>query len=302
RYKPVGMPTFFWTDDGDNVLDNVDDSTYQNWGVMGGINGDVPPEVEWRIAPPTSTPATAYYLGRKAIEPGETLDPADMFYIEYQGTADANASAGQVESQTGTSLDFTSTIAGTNNIKQLYGRALYLARVTTDAATASATITPLYALDATNIEIVGDGVSVTLDATKLALAELGEMYLNWPFDTPDSITCGVRVTFASSDVARLDFLLMLPSPNCRLSVVGGAFAAASGDEIVLRNRDAYSMNGDTYKYRFEHRGDVIDFVPGKLNYVWLVQGADGADLDKTDQATVSIFVTPRYLLPGGPIS
>lgn len=310
RYQPVGMPPFFWTYDGGGNLANENNipapANNYNWGVVGGVSGDIEAETEFQFSSISTLDSTVdvFWLSRKAIEHDEFLSPADTFWIEFGGTA------GSFGSVSGSSVNFGGTI--TDGVKYLKGRILYLARMEKEAVGGSelVTATPQYYFDsdlgggggATADPISGDGVSIELQNNSDRLYELGEVPVNWVFDTPNQIYANLNiVTDGSVFATRIDFLALLPSPSCRVATTGN-LTTKTGNLIIIGTKARLLSSANKYQKPFEHRGDVVNIVPGKLNYLWIMRSAEGGVYNRSLTHTLLIYITPRFLLPGGPFA
>lgn len=302
-YGLVGVPPFLWTKDGDGVLDNVDDTNRDNWGVVGGIAGDVEAVAEYHIDPTAGSPPQVYWLGRKATD--EMID-AGIFWLELQGTVDANSSGGEYEEiAAGTSDEYFGLSDHiTAYRKYLPGRYQYLSRFY--VATNTVDVYPAWDVGAIHSDLVhkGDVVSVATNASFL-FRDFGDMTFRFPTgkDMPGTGRFLLFVDRTATATVRGDFVMMLPHPCVRASaLVSMSFTV--GDVLVITDDEAYvyqSPDGYIY-YWLERRGDPVTLVPGKYNYIWLIQGEEGETYDVTETAEVKVFVTPRWLLPGGPVA
>lgn len=300
----VGLPTAFWTKDGDAILDAVDDTNRDNYGVVVGVNGNVPAITEWRIQPPTSTPPRVYWLARKATT---KAFEAGLLFLDFQGAADATSAGG--EYNTATSASEMTPVENISSIdhNNLRGRYKYLARIY--VATASVSVKPAYHWNATSqtSATLGDAVTVGADATFL-LKDFGELLI-WYKDSrikPLTIMVYLQITPSGSATVRLDFVQLLPYPNVRIGATDASIAISTGDLIIYNseNGDAYihRTSDAGYKYDCEVRGEAVDLEPHKYNTIFFLAGEEGTGYDITDTGTFTIYVTPRWTLPGGAIA
>jgi hypothetical protein len=300
----LGMPQFLWTKDGDGVLDNCDDSSRDNFAIIGGIPGDVEALTEWQIDPPTSTPPDVYWLGRKAVE--ETFDPASTFWLELQGTADANSSGGQYEQHAfGGSPGTYDFDVAVDEIKHLQGRIHFLARLYVSGNAVD--VNPFYKFGS-GPRVDGEVQQIATNANFLLRAYANwDMWIRWDHlregETPASLTLGLHVSDATGGATvRCDFVQVLPYPNCRVEV-GSSISLSAGDTLHVIEDEAYVLaSSGAEKYAPEFRGEPVNLEPHKYNYVWFLAGEEGQQYDITDTATFVVYVTPRWLLPGGPVA
>lgn len=89
------MP-WLWTKDGDDVVDNCNDSTRDNWCVVGGVDGDAAAETEYSLT--ASGFDASIDIGLNAVD--DWVDPVSYSYADYSGTVDANSSGGAYQAAT----------------------------------------------------------------------------------------------------------------------------------------------------------------------------------------------------------
>jgi hypothetical protein len=87
---------YLHTEDGDGTLDNADDSTRENTGVIAGVAGNMPARTMFRLYTPNLS--TSVWLGLHSDRLDDFQKMARRWYLEASGTADANASGGEYES------------------------------------------------------------------------------------------------------------------------------------------------------------------------------------------------------------
>jgi hypothetical protein len=303
-FGTIDIPAYMWNKDHDAILDNCDDSSRDNWGIVGGISGDVEALAEWQIDPPTATPPEVYWLGRKAVE--EAFNPASTFWLELQGSADANSSGGEYEQHVfggspGT-YDFDISV---DEIKHLQGRVHFLARLY--VAGNAVDVNPFYKFG-TGPRIDGEVQQIATNANFLFRAYADwDMWIRWDHlregETPASLTLGLHVSDATGGGSvRCDFVQVLPYPNCRVEI-GSSISLSAGDTLHVIEDEAYVLaSSGAEKYAPEFRGEPVNLEPHKFNYVWFLAGEEGQQYDITDTATFVVYVTPRFLLPGGPVA
>lgn len=87
---------WLWTKDGDSVVDNCNDSTRDNWCVVGGVPGTT--EAQTLLDVTASGLDSWIMLGLTSI--AQWCDPGSYLYADLSGTADANSSGGEYKSWT----------------------------------------------------------------------------------------------------------------------------------------------------------------------------------------------------------
>jgi hypothetical protein len=303
-YGAIGMPPFAWTKGGDGVLDACDDTNRDNYMVIGGIGGDMVEAIaEWQIDPKTTTPPDVYWIGRKTSE--EIFDPASTFWLEFQGTADANSSGGQYEQHAFAGVGTYDFDVAVDEIKHLQGRVHFLARLYVSGNAVD--VNPFYRFGS-GPRIDGEVHTIPTNANFLLRAYPDwDMWIRWDHlregETPASLTLGLHVSDPTGGGSvRCDFIQVLPYPNVRIEV-GNGISLAAGDTLHIIQDEAYLLaSSGAEKYSPEFRGEPVNLLPGKYNYVWFLPGEEGQQYDITDYATFVVYVTPRWVLPGGPVA
>lgn len=295
----LGMPPVWWNKDADGILDAVDDTNRDNWSIIAGVPGDVEALTEWRIQGPTSTPPRGYWIGRKAVD--EPFDAA-LLFVEFQGTVDANSSGGEYQATTSAG-EMTPFEAMTTDLSVFRGRYEYLGRIL--VGTNSVTIKPAYHLGTAalgNNAVRGD--PKTWPVGGFYLADFGELEVGYDDLRlePSQVYVFLSVTpTTGSSTIWVDFVQLLPYPCCYVQAIDASITINAGDVIIINGTEAYVRVASTglHAYTFEHRGDAVDVKPNKYNYIWFLPGESGAAYDITDTGAFQVFITPRWLLPGG---
>lgn len=305
----VGPPPYFWTSGGDGAFDNVDDASRDNWGIIGGIGGDLEAAVEYQFTVPTVTPSRLYWVGRKAAD---ELLASNILWYDFSGTADAGSSGGAYqEVNTNFARAYGATLA--SGIDQTRGRYLALTRFISTIGSFDCNLRPFYHYAGDTSRVYGKTtyVNTTLN---FCLYELGDLILDWFGGSiePPSLTVGLLATptgSATGTTTRLDFLALLPWPYGRAEITELAPSLVSGDRLVIEGQRAYILTATGgYKYICEYQGAEVTALPHKYNYIHFAQaeytavGEGEQTYSITKTATLAAFVTPRYLLPGGMVA
>lgn len=307
----VGAPPYFWTKDGDNVLDNVDDTNRDNWGIIGGVSGDL--EADTRIGVVwTSAYARDIWIGMKSQD--STFTPSSYLWNELTGltnTADSSFSGGSY-----TSGSFATQGAQLSAVKTgltstlLYGRYQVLTLV---GSTNSTNVRYWWKFGAasTNDDAhnIGDDVSYSIDLTSgFQLLSLGDAFIEssrYTAPTGYEISAYLELVDDISDViswtARGDFIFLLPWPYARIVDTQSSWSGAT-DPYSLSIEGTRAYTTDTGA-DFAYIGDPIRPHPGKYNYLFLMQVENALnEFQPADTATISVWVTPRFTLPGGMVA
>ena len=109
--QATAIPPIFWTKDGDDALDNANDSTLDNFGVALCVPGSAPALTRFSMVGSVLEGET-FTVGNWELS--EFIDPARVLYYEISGSVDANCSGGQYLR---TSIGTTEAQAATANPK-----------------------------------------------------------------------------------------------------------------------------------------------------------------------------------------
>jgi hypothetical protein len=89
--ESTSIPPIFWTKDGDNALDNANDSSRDNYGVALCVPGSAPALTKYVMQ--GGFDLDQYTLGNWELE--EFINPSRVLYYELGGNADATCSGGE---------------------------------------------------------------------------------------------------------------------------------------------------------------------------------------------------------------
>lgn len=282
---------YLWTKDGDDIVDNCNDSSRDNWCICGGIPGDAPADTLFALNIPSSL--TTYSNLFISLLDMDTFEDPDALYSDRSGTVDANSSGGQYLSQSVSTGGYGPTFTITDNLKKaLYGKAFYIfARVfdqgsnlqikarddDTDAAT-----------DWKSVTSPADwGLYYTPPLTLPAFAFAGHGYTKKSLEP--SIT--FRRTTGTANIW-LDYFQVMPRPL----VAVNAATAILGEDVVMHGGQAYEISSGTDLDRaYVVTGDTIELLPNKLNMLMSLMGGDkGTDPEIAATIFYAVTVTPRY--------
>lgn len=294
----ASSPPWLWTKDGDNIVDNADDSTRDNYAIFGGIPGNMAARTEYRLTLSANLSSLyAIALGRIDLPYHYGVEAANRWYSEQSGTADAGSSGGQYRPQpintSGLQLAATFTASG---VSPLRGRECYLFTriydegttlmgyfVYSDGSSTYQTAPRSFSAAAsawrllrTDPLVIPPGIQV--DGDRLLSSDTYSLYLN-----RSSGTANVRV----------DYFVVMPRPLVIIGSTATAYATAS---LIYRDGAAYSYNGGTLGAWLTTTGDRVELLPDQYNVIVSFIGASG-NIDPSITATLTytaVYVTPRY--------
>lgn len=296
----------FWTKDADNVTDNCDDSSRDNWGVAFGIPGSAPAVTEFDLTRSfNSTNETVI----SNIVCDEFLSPDRTVLFDLSGTANANSSGGAYESQAigGVPCTFYGSSLEDREYLILAGKEVYCltrAGVTIGAhefsigfrfgiGSSAAIISNFRDL----IMITGAGATTfrLYRSSPLVLPTAERLFLD-SLDLTDALQ---RYQISIGDTAlitcNVDYFAFLPRP---LMVLSPRHATGSGTQsILVQGRRAIAYVSGTPEAICDLRGDAIELVPGQLNILVSLHGDSSINPDVTYTMTYNqVHVTPRWVV------
>lgn len=288
----VGPPLYFWTKDGDSQLDGANDTDRDNWGLIGGVGGDIEAELEVHLN--SATALNQFWLGVKS-QPESYLPLSYLWFESSNEIADATASGGGYESENTTAI-FTKTKA-TLEPSLLFNQYRLLARLNGSLALS---ITPAYAFSSIGTFFASKITGYT-GVSSFQLVDLGDVFVKTDASVAEETTVNfitkLTITGASSTVS-LDYLFYLPAPYAKIT--GATSDLIADHTLVIEGGQAYTKTTGPSIF-CDHIGPALTVLPNQYNYLFLLMGFDGAFTPATT-ADLVVYVTPHYLLPGGMVA
>jgi len=301
-YGQALMPIpWLWTDDGDNVLDGCDDSTRENWAMIGGIPGNSPAGV-W-----TNMSKTSF---GDAVDILITDIPFDKFqkhsgfsFYDASGTADASDCGGEhLDIGTPTALPRTE-VSFTPDYPELFsGKNIYFF-VRAKHQTTTGNVSAGRFIDYNRGYIKDSDVTLAVTTT-YKLFYLGALRLSIPFDDGVDITITPSINFGSAIAASnlwIDFFEAFPGKMQTIDFVstdvpGGGAALVYPTQLYLNMSDKTGYTNTT-TLSPSVTGEKLNLYPNALNMFVLYIAAGGAAHTLTPAVTItSLEVTPRWSL------
>lgn len=300
------MPVpWLWTRDGDQRVENCNDSNNKNYCVIGGIPGTAPAKTRMDVQPVTIwTGAADIWWSQVLLD--EFVNPDDTLFEDEQGTVETGACGGEVNVNLvpgGSGL----LLHGLFNIARyepLAGRDVYGFVRMKDAGDQ---------LSGSLNERVGSNLVGETERLDLGADTTQRLFVLGPLPAVDYRDMLMAWGEAEADGVN-DFIARF------LRATGAAAADVSVDFVQLMLRPLLHLEltlSTTYTYRIEGNvaakfltstgalsdiipvsGDPIEFVPGKLNLLLSVMGADGGamEVDGKEFEYDKVYITPRWAL------
>jgi hypothetical protein len=294
--RPGTIP-WLWTKDGDNVIDNCDDSTRDNWCVIGGVPGNLPCQYKHFIQP--STAKSSYWLGGTDLPEGVFVYPSNQWFVDYNSTANGAYCGGGYGSTTGSSW---SGILGGSMVASLYGYGKHnmFIRLSKEATSGTISVRPthiigssqtvngdykLISIDTTN-RLYYVGTSILDNTIKNGMVELGYKF--------DLLLLGFTFTAGGSNM-NVDFQMDIPGDVIRINM---PFAMPIPGYIIYDGNRSFAASGTTFINTGEltQVGNDPKLLPNKNNMVWGISAGDAEAHALADTLTFTTFITPNWSL------
>ncbi len=295
------MPApYLWTKGGDDVAGNCDDSSRDNYCVVGGIPGDAPAETQIQGTLSGLGWGTIQSIVLSLLDLPETIFSAPLFF-DLSGVVDANACGGE-RRDVSVSTSVVELSQGTVLLPLFYlllDREFYaFARLWDEGSNLK--IQPQFTLGA---QIIAPDMRAVTTAAAYRLLQSN------PFIVPtldglffgDGINISATVKFYGQRTSgtanvRLDYWTCLPRP---LVVIGNTDSSGSNVSFLYSEKTgARQLSSNFVGDYLPASGDAINLLPGRLNLLRSVLGeAVGVDPAITYTLTYTrVNVTPRWNL------
>ena len=295
RVSPI---PYLWTKDGDDVVDNCDDTSRDNWLLAGGIGGSAPAETQWKITPSASK--QGYWLFSKQFDYSRFVNPDRIWYMDLSGSADANASGASMLPRT-----VPNGVPGLGGVESggvtpadsglMAGRLQFFVRLKKATGSGDIYIWSRLEFPSTGAVSTSEARRITISTTYLWLY-VGTLYYEFPSQLEDrnkQILAYVMMSTPSAafDV-HVDFIMVVDDA---LRMVNDDLAALTN--IHVRGREIYVDNSSgIYTKSLIAIGDEVNLIPDQYNLAWFVLGDDQEAHVITQTGTFEITVRPRWLL------
>lgn len=284
-----GIP-YLWSASADGVVQNADDGTNQNWAVVGGIQGDLPADVEMRLI--TSTNSDDVYIGNLDCDYKRFIDPEFLTY--YAATVD------EISVNTDTAL---ATIPLDNDeFEIMKGRYLSVMVRGDEDATGNnlfwrTGVNPGGAYYYTDylasswIASASNDFSIDL-SPQIALPEDEQLFNLIAINRAVTVTVHALRTPAGALTFRLQTAQIVPYPMVRLANISGGSATV---KLYIKDRSYEVDSSYNLYYSHETRGDLLRFVPGRYNILVSYIGREAIASTNDETLTYNLVMyTPRW--------
>lgn len=277
---------WLWTKDGDDVLDNHDDSGEDNWGVVGGVPGSAPADVVAKITP---SGGAALWLGVRKINLHDFILPTtQQAYVEStENTVDANSSNGN----NNTSAISTSNMGVSGTISNLnYSgpvHAFLRCRPTGTVATRQLFVN--YGGGANFLNGPGTASSANVNVYYFGSISVKAN----PYASNNKLTWYGVLNFTTTATGWInDFGMVILGALTRIIITG------SYTYLIIDNRSAITyLSANDYFTNQQFLGNEFSLSPNAANVLSVVLGDEAAAWTISLTATFDYLkITPKYTL------
>ena len=293
--RRVSYIPYLFTGDGLGDIYNHDDSGagHDNWAVLAGIPGSAPAQFTHYFSSNT-TSKTAYWLGGYSIPLGPFDLPTAQWYGDRSGTADANSSGGEYETDASSPFDYALTMS--RNTASQYS---FFMRMGGSGA-GTITVTP-YLQSGTGL-ITGTAKACTVSTTQ-TLYYIGTMALdndrdfdNDFFRPVDNISCVFHGEYSAIS-SRVDFVMVIPNQIVKIDQGVNNAIGATPDYISYDGKKSYLFtSAGALQAKIPILGDELEIIPDRLNFLWVVIGDHAEAHVISDYINLVTYIDPRYTL------
>ena len=292
---------YLWTQAGDNVVENCDGATYDNWCVIASIPGSIPAAT--RIDATVSTGFDDNYqvnLSCPTLPYRNFVSPSLWLNCDASGTAAVGTTQGDAYEATSVTTSTVNLLTFTPVIDYdaLKNIEYYLFARIWDAGSGLSLRSDL----AVGNTIATTGLTAVSSAAEWRMTQLPKL-ASWRnaqlFDDVTEWYPGVSLlaqrASGTADV-RVDFVQIMPRPFVTIfdNVTSmGRFIYEKNKALIVEVSGSILFPNTIAKVT----GDVIEFAPGVYNELVSLMGND--DLDTTIDVTLTynnIYITPRWAL------
>lgn len=287
---------WLWTKDGDDIVDNCNDATRDNWCVVGGVDGNAQTPIRLHATPTALEPNGVWLANNHAA----VFVKPDPLFLDYNTNADTSCSGGGYGSgainTTGANIA-VSALSQTEYKYLLAGKeAIVFTRVEVSAGTLSL---KTRILSGSTVLYESDWI------TTAAVAVVFELFKTYPIRALDSQNDAIGI--AGNPQIQLLGKASAGTPTVSIDyacVMAGDFVeylarhSASSKMIVFENKAVCTDSSDLFTENMPTTGRVpLSVYPDEFNILMVQMGYVGGSNTVADTFTIgALYVTPRHEL------
>lgn len=306
----IGAIPYFWTKDGDDQLDNCNDSSRDNFAIVGGVPGDYPAET--LIGAATSSNFNTFGSAYLSNLPMDVFySPSSMVFADQSGTADVGNSSGDAFKRTNlstteASLSANFLVSRSENLDPLLDRNfVFLCRIA-DAGS-NLQLKTRYSVSG-NVDsefkaVTGSATAYLFETNPLFLPSNRRLFRDDKVSS-QTITFVLRGKRSSGSAANVDvdYANIFPYPYIKItggdsSDLGFMYRSVQNQAVGIGATSVPDNIGALTNLAMQVYGPgPIEFIPSKLNLFQQLLGDATHAPTITYTATYYVYVTPRWAL------
>ncbi len=300
RLNPI---PWLWTKDGDDQVDNCDDSTHDNWCVCGGIPGSEDAETLFDMDDYLANENMAVlYMSKTLLDP--FIYPLDVLFFDLSGTVTTAADVGSAVQRTSLSTSeatigtVTLTTTTFNFLKD--NDFIVMARIR-DAAARTVTLKVRFSWQGGTYDsdpfAVATSTSAQVFRTKaLALFNQRSLFVDTGLVTivssPQLLLRGTAS--AGPNDIDVDYVAIFPAPRIRIEPQS---VASNANGLLYQGGRALCAQDLTAGWVALVSGNEIELTPEKYNLITTLGSHTGAATAINEVLTYNaVYITPRWAL------
>ncbi|MCC6192071.1 MAG: hypothetical protein IT318_23830 [Anaerolineales bacterium] len=286
----VSAIPWLWTKDGDNVVDNTDAGSNENWCAVGGIPGSAPAETLIRGICSGTGGQDTIYLSLLALE--HFFDPSALI-VSPAGVVSVTGSDTELDTIT-LSAEVFAALAGREIIPMVGGNedganTIYLrTKINPGGGYYYSDYAPSYWRTISANRSLDSAPPLTLIPNTPDFDRLGLTY--------GAVTIGVDAVRVPSATANfnLDSIQLFVAPRLTLiNILGDSYTDPT---FVINGLRVHEIQAGALQFRYEARGEALEFEPNKINLLFSLIGLEGVFSSTGATITYTMHVHPRYAL------
>jgi hypothetical protein len=295
RLSPI---PYLWTKDGDDVVDNCDDSTHDNYALIAGIPGTAKAETEINAIINAAYSLNGFWYARSLMPYNKFVYPTSQWYSEAQGNSSSYCSGGEYDEDTITTPTVVNTLTPFWP-EELIGQIHFFGRFGSYSAEDDAKVASVFYFGSSGAALVGEEKTLHLyPYSNFLLYYLGSMHIEYPIridDDDKASIWGIRVDDVDGSVTfQNDFVMAI---NGEILYTSGTLII--GTTYLLTTKETtyrVSSNGSLLSI-YTTKGNRIELEPERYNFLWALLARDQDSHNIADTLTFSsIKITPRWAL------
>lgn len=292
--QPSGRIPWLWTPDGDGTFDKYVDTDHENYGIAGGIAGNVAAKTTWKLTPSTIAPLTIN------VNPSPVVYKPSSMFLDLGATTDvavAGAVGGYVESISVSDIGgLTSSITfpATTNLVPFFDKPLYLYTSLYDEGGTSIWGRAILEVNGSSMmsNYMGMACSTVLKDFVVGPIQYPKQFFKLDYASGGFTAYGYFKRSSGTANMEIDYLQALWGKVAYLYLI-------AGDYVLIEGRRASTAStGDLFYKNVQLTGDILDLEPNQYNHIVILNGHNhggNSEISYVVTAT-SIYVTPRWMI------